>query len=328
MRAFFHNARGSMTLEVSIWFPVLLLMIITSLLTGMMIYARVTLYTMAEQTAERASYVWDNSYKDAVTGNLEAAKRDGLYWRLSSDGTLPFLAGGAGNPVTVLIPQSGDDGGASLAERKLMRSSRTVPFGISGELQYENKTIEKIVTAKLRLPFQLPPYFRRLFGYEHKVTASSIVADPVEYIRGIDLIRTYTGFAKKFFTPAEASSLFQEPTSYGQNADVSSELEAARWLRLHTSGKRQVMETTLGNRMIDSLTADLTAHQAYYTYTERQIMEQAHKDAELLAKGEVKQVVWHFFLGRHNRNPEPSAQLVRQLEQYGFRIEIHAGGGE
>lgn len=315
-----------MTLELSIWFPVLLLMVVTSLLAGLIIYARVMLYNVAEMAAERASYVWDNSYKDAVTGHVEPGSRDGLYWRLTSDGTLPFLSGGAGNPVMVRIPQLGEDDNGSLAERKLRRSSFTVPYGITGELYYENKIVEKTVSAELRLPFRLPPMFQKLFGYEHHATARVLVADPVEYMRGIDLIRTYSGFAKQFFTPDEAAALFQEPQPYGQAANVVSERDAAKWLRLQKGCKTHQMDTSIGVREIDCFTSDLTIHQAFYTYNDY-IMVQLEKDAELLRNGEVEQVVWHFFLGTNNDKPEPSAQLVRKLEQNGIRYEIHPGGG-
>jgi len=304
--------------------PIVLLTIVIGLIAGLIIYQQAALYSLAEETAERTAYSWDNSYKMIESGSVETGKRDGLYWRLTSDGTVPFLSGGAGNPIVYKLSgrETNDE---SLPMKKLGRGATLLQDLLYGEISFENRIIEKIITVKLVQPLKLPLWLHRLFGYDLHVEAVRMVSDPVEYIRGIDLLRTITGIASEL-NPTEVMSLLGEPLGDDQAADVTSHAEAARWLRIQTGGKETKFKTSLGERVVDSLTADRTAHQAFYSTRGNPLIIQADKDAELLRQGVVKRVVWHFFLGRGNKYPPPTAAELAMLEERGIDVEIHPGG--
>jgi hypothetical protein len=317
--------RGGFTLEASIWLPLVLVTIVIGLIAGMIIYQHVALYTLAERVAERTAYSWDNSHKQIESGSVDADKRDGLYWRLTSDGAVPFLSGGVGHAVTYELP-GGEHEGESLPLKKLGRGGTLLQGHIYGEISYENRIIEKIITVKLEKPLRLPLWLHRLFGFRLRVEASRAISDPVEYIRGINLIRTYTGMVDREMTPGEVMSLFHEPLSDSLAVNVNSHAEAVRWLRIHTGGVEAEYPTSLGIRVIDSLTSDLTAHQAFYSTRGSQLIIQADKDAELLRQGAVSRVVWHFFLGANNRYPPPTSAELAALKERGIEVEIHPGG--
>lgn len=315
---------GAFTMEAAIGMPILLLLMIIGLYAGLIIYQHAVLFSLAQEMAERAAYIWDNSYKEPVSGFVEQGRDDGLYWRLTSDGSLPFLTGGIGSPIIHLIPSQEDEEPGSLPMRKLRRTA-VVPSGIRGEIRYENRIAEKVITVELVKPLRLPLWLQQLFTSERRVTAVYTISDPAEYLRGINLIRTYTGIGRAAMSPEEARSLFAEPAADGKTAKVASHEEAARWLRLHTGGVEKRYATSHGDRLIDSYVSG-TAHQAFYTYRESQILLQADKDVELLKEGVLERVVWHFFLGTDNRNPPPSQHLLEQLAARGIQAEIHPGG--
>jgi len=324
LRELIRNHRGGFTLEASIWLPLVLLTIVIGLIAGLIIYQQVALYSLAELLAERTAYSWDNSHKQIGSGSVEAGQRDGLYWRLTSDGAVPFLSGGAGHPIIYELPGSEEDDGP-LPMKKLGKGAALLAGSISGEIRYENRLIEKIVTVKLEKPLRLPLWLHRLFGYDLHVQASRIISDPAEYIRNIDLMRTYTGIARGL-NPKEVLSLFQEPSPDKQEVNVDDHAGAARWLRAQTGGKEARIRTSLGDRIIDSLTPDRTAHQAIFSTRGKDLLIQADKDAELLREGLVSRVVWHFFLGTGNKHPPPTAAELDMLAERGIHVEIHPGG--
>jgi len=310
---------------MSVWYPIVLVMIVIGLCAGLIIYQHARLIVAADRIAEKTAYVWDNSHKRIDTGALERDARDGLYWRLISDGLLPLVSGGTSMKIVLEIPVDQPEQLRSLPLRKLERSSSLIPHGTRGEITFQNTLLERRITVQLRKPLRLPLWLHALFGSELEAEASAIVSDPVEYLRTIDLIRTYTGIANHV-APEKAKSLFKDPMPDGEAVDVDSHEEAVAWLRMYTGGTETTISTSLGDRLIDSLTADMTAHQAFYTYREKQVLTQADKDAELLRHGKVDRVVWHFFLGTGNRLSPPSESLMRELAERGIQVVIHPGG--
>lgn len=306
--------------------PAILILVIIGLLAGLIIYQHMTLYSLASRIADKVAYSWDNSYKQIDTGAVDFGKRDGLYWRVTSDRAFPMVTGELFEPLVLEIPPRQGPERPSLAEKKLLRGADLLPAGIDGEVRFANHFAEKAVAVKLRRPLRLPYWLHALFGFELHVQAVRMISDPAEYIRGIDLIRTYTGIAKDTYEPHEVKAIFKEPVPDGDAADVNSHEEAARWVRLQTGGVQTSYSTSYGMRLIDSLASGNTAHQAFFTYRESQVIVQADKDAELLRDGVLDKVVWHFFRGTGNRQPLPSQNLLNELRSRGIQVIIHPGG--
>ncbi|PZT55440.1 TadE/TadG family type IV pilus assembly protein [Paenibacillus silvae] len=182
---------GSFTIEASLVFPVILFILILLLFFTMYMYQKVFLNQHAYAAAERAAYSWDNSHKQAMTGEYAAGEQDSLYWRLTDDRLLGSVFGwaGADNEVTVTIA-AGE--GGSLSEKKLAQASGGMPSAMRGMMTYQNALIQRKVTTRLEQVISLPlPSFLLDSGSGVLTQGLSAVVEPVEFIRTVDLARYY-----------------------------------------------------------------------------------------------------------------------------------------
>ncbi|UJF36343.1 hypothetical protein [Paenibacillus hexagrammi] len=310
--------------------PVVMICTLALILLGVFVYQRVVIQQIARSAAERLSFTWDNSRKDLITGAFDPAESDGLYWRLTQD-SITDLFGMlfSASPAEVKLPaNTGETSG--LVESKLAKASDLLPIGVTGSARYTNYIADHQVEVELVRPMSMPPYVSRLFQTD-QVTgrAMSHVIDPVELIRLTDITRTYLKFVKGRISPEEAKAALQEPsTANGSAASVTirSEREASIYLQSLVGGASQVLTTPSGkSRTIDALDSRGIAHQAFYTFTEAQLLaEQMPKDAELLQEGtRVKGVVWHFFKKSAGGRGVPSESLRNKLEQQGIVVVVH-----
>jgi len=205
---------GSFTVEASLIFPVVLFILVLLLFFTMYMYQKTFLNQHAYAASERAAYSWDNSHKQAKTGEYVAGEHDSLYWRLTDDRMLGALFGwaGADNQVSVSVP-AGE--GGSLSEQKLAHAVQQMPSAMKGTIEYQNSLIQRKVTTKLEQVISLPlPSFLFDSGNRVLTQGSSAVVEPVEFIRTVDLVRYY---AAKFkgkggeaaSTAAEAGQVVQ-----------------------------------------------------------------------------------------------------------------------
>lgn len=146
---------GSFTVEASLIFPVVLFILVLLLFFTMYMYQKTFLNQHAYAASERAAYSWDNSNKQAMTGEFVAGEHDNLYWRLTDDRMLGALFGwaGADNQVSVSIP-AGE--GGSLSEQKLAQAVQHMPSAMKGTIEYQNSLIQRKVTTKLDQVISLP----------------------------------------------------------------------------------------------------------------------------------------------------------------------------
>ncbi|WP_336759556.1 TadE/TadG family type IV pilus assembly protein [Paenibacillus sp. USHLN196] len=205
---------GSFTVEASLIFPVVLFILVLLLFFTMYMYQKTFLNQHAYAASERAAYSWDNSYKQAMTGEFVAGEHDNLYWRLTDDRMLGALFGwvGADSQVSVSVP-AGE--GGSLSEQKLAQAMQHMPSAMKGTIEYQNSLIQRKITTKLDQVISLPlPSFLFDSGNRVQTQGSSAVVEPVEFIRTVDLVRYY---AAKFkgkggtatTTAAEAGQVVQ-----------------------------------------------------------------------------------------------------------------------
>ncbi|CAI6082387.1 hypothetical protein PAECIP112173_03546 [Paenibacillus sp. JJ-100] len=187
----FKKEEGSFTVEASLVFPVVLFTLVLLLFFTMYMYQKTFLNQHAYAASERAAYSWDNSKKQAMTGEYAAGEYDHLYWRLTDDRLLGALFGwaGADNEVSISVP-SGE--GGSLSEKKLVQASSQMPSAMKGTMTYQNTLIQRKVTTHLEQVISLPlPMFLFDSGNRVLTRGSSAVVEPVEFIRTVDLIRYY-----------------------------------------------------------------------------------------------------------------------------------------
>ncbi|WP_458125760.1 TadE/TadG family type IV pilus assembly protein [Paenibacillus sp. Z3-2] len=205
---------GSFTVEASLIFPVVLFILVLLLFFTMYMYQKTFLNQHAYAASERAAYSWDNSHKQAMTGEFVAGEHDNLYWRLTDDRMLGALFGwvGADNQVSVSVP-AGE--GGSLSEQKLSQAVQHISSAMKGTIEYQNSLTQRKITTKLDQVISLPlPSFLFDSGNRVQTQGSSAVVEPVEFIRTVDLVRYY---AAKFkgkggtatTTAAEAGQVVQ-----------------------------------------------------------------------------------------------------------------------
>ncbi|MCM3628820.1 pilus assembly protein [Paenibacillus glycanilyticus] len=193
------HSEGSFTLESTLVFPIIFLLILMFLLLSMYIYQKVVLYYSATETAERASFSWDNSHRNARNGMLTTGQYDGLYWRVSGDYMLGSLFGMTSDQTDVTLELPGplsEEEKLELAGTKLRRASNWLtgdaglPF--QGNIAYANSLMKREVAVKLKQPVSLAPLELTLGLSEPKTAASASIVDPVQFIRDVDMLRYYT----------------------------------------------------------------------------------------------------------------------------------------
>lgn len=321
------SAAGSFTLEASLILPTILIASVLLLFIALFVYHQASLYQSASLTAERSAFVWDNSAKDHATGYVEPGRHDPLYWRLTNDNALhlfSFLL--PIDPVRVALPAAAG-GGSSAPADKLSQAAARLPSSWKGELRFSNRGLIRDIEVYLARPFHSPAYRMNRWGADEvRSDAAAVVVDPVETARLTDLTRSFIGEVKDRIRPSAAKQLMKEPQSVPKERTViSSHNEAARYLRGLVGGTAQKVEVKPGTvREIDALDANGIAHQAFYTFTEKQLREvQLPKDAELLRSGaKISGVVWHFFETKKGR-VKLSAAFRNELARSGIVVVIH-----
>lgn len=322
---FLKGEAGSLTIESALLYPVLFFFTIALLALGWMAYQKAGLTQASYEWSERAAYVWKDSHKDPVTGAFSYSEMDDVYSSLFSEGLGWLGASFQGFKQADIRFPGRSLTGQDLPGTKLLRSSESAGSAIFGEGAYYNRIIEGEVQANWAiaptglgksLPFRLPQQLN--------AKASAYYADPVEFMRTVDLVTLYSAKLKERFpSPAKAEEELKDLLpGKPQAVTITSEEQAKAYLRqiLNASGTSE--ETTLGGREIDVLDSDGFAHDAKYTVNSQQYSKQIQKDAELIRTGQVKGVVWHFFIHKDGKFAATPAML-KELEENGIMVVYH-----
>ncbi|CAG7645488.1 hypothetical protein PAESOLCIP111_04961 [Paenibacillus solanacearum] len=325
----FRSACGQFTIEASLTMPLILVVTVSLLFVALFWYNQTSLLQAAALSAERAAYAWDNSGKDLQTGEVDAGSNDGLYWRLTNDNLSNLfsflLPTGA---VKVTLPVSGPIPTGSSPTAKLTKSAAWFPPSWRGELQYENGGLLRKIGVDLQRPFTSPASTSRLWNKTSvDADAHAYVTDPMETIRLTDLARTFLAEIKGRIKPREAlQSLVEPKTAVKEPVKITNHEQAANYLRTLVGGTKEKVQVSPGTkREIDAFDARGIAHQAYYTFNEKNLREvQMPKDIELLWQGtQVQGVVWHFFKLSKQDKVKLSQGLKQQLERSGIVVILH-----
>lgn len=275
---------------------------------------------MAALTADRVAYNWDNSYKDLETGAYDIHQNDGLYYRVNNDSLR--------QSSSIYIPSTLSPETLTGPRRKLQNAVAQVPKGINGLLTFNNRLIERKVEAQLSRMITPLPFLKLWFGNSKtlSVKSSAIIIEPVEFIRNTDLMLTYIPLIKQNMTDSEeAETIRNTIPEVSTNSTISSEAEASSYIRKLVHGHSVVMATegTGESRKIDALDPDGIAHEAKYTVNYKQAHQEILKDVELVQKGLIKGVVWHFFRVQKTGQLGLTPSLRKDLEDHGIIVVIH-----
>ncbi|CAM2982171.1 TadE family protein [Paenibacillus sediminis] len=185
------DSEGSFSLEASLVFPIVLLVTFTLLFFCVYMYQNAILVQVASSAAERAAYSWDNSHKDARNGSFAKGEYDSLYWRLSDDQMLGALFGFAGvsSRQSLALPAAASQSGA-LSVQKIAKAASGIPSGMSGEMSYDHQLMLRKVNVHLEQFVDLPG-ITQVIGGNMNSEVSSVVTEPVEFIRTVELVRYY-----------------------------------------------------------------------------------------------------------------------------------------
>lgn len=328
------SEEGSASIESVFVLPSLFLITLLMMLGAAYALQSGWTYSSAAITADRAAQAWDNSYKHPVTGMFVPLQQDPLYWRLLNDGAESwFFPNNTEYTASVTFPSAAHEE-SSLTLKKLAKSTTVFTGQLRGSVSFLNRGWSRKVIVETAHPFHTPS----LFGIRlNNVTAGKseeTIVDPAEYIRNIELIHSYLMFVQqKWDTGTIRNALSpwldgaDDFPGKGRELHFAVHAEAVRYLRTLVRGKESRFTTgeTGTWRLVDALDGQGIAHQAYLgaKTLNTDMRKQLLKDVELMRKGKVKGVVWHFFRRSGTDSSGPNAALRKELEKYGIAIILH-----
>lgn len=323
---------GSLTLEATLVVPFVMTAAFMMTVGVLSVFHEAILLAEARIAAERLADTWDESSKDVATGAFVPYERDPLYWRLFDDGlefAFPF-AKNPGRSAEVRLDGTGADTeniGGGLPARKLLRQAVRFPAQTGASFRYDRGWTSRVVAVRLEPKHSLS---RLLSAVAPPLAAESSapVFEPTEWIRTIDLARTYWPAVAKALNTRALESLFLTLKGNDGPPLFATELQARRALQRSVKGKEQwffVGSPNSSRRLVDALDRHGVAHQAFLGYRtlNASTRDQLKKDAELLKTGRVKGVIWHFYRKEKTGRIGPSASLARELEKHGIAVVLH-----
>lgn len=206
--------QGSFTIEASLLLPMVMCITMLLLFFSLYSYQKSMLLQVASGATERAAYIWDNSHKQK-SGHYASGEHDSLYWRIGEDALLATLFGGEAGKGDVMIELPGAASEKdSLPAQKLSQSSVMIPGNMPGRMNYAYSFTGRRVSAELNRMLRLPVLDEVLSDHASPtVTAQSMIVEPVEFIRTVDLMRY---FGAKFSRGTEGGN-----TVYMEKKDAS-----------------------------------------------------------------------------------------------------------
>jgi len=288
-------------------------------------------YITANESSDRVAQHWNNSYKHPVSGMFSTLQHDPLFWRWRQDGASLF--GGAGETsARAILPASAGSSGSTTA-RKLGGGAAGWPSAYSGASAFENDGWFRSVTVEATVPLSLT----NALGLPDAAAGRSTktISEPAEFIRNVELI---LGYLPALTGTTDGDKVRKLVSPWADKPDIVPDVDrsltfrnhahAVSYLRTLVRGQegREKTEETGTWRLIDARDKQGVAHQAYIGAKQpnKDVRDQLMKDAELIRRGKVKGVVWHFFRRTGEATAGPSPALKKLLEENGIVYVIHS----
>ena len=305
------NERGSYTLEAILLFPLIIIVIILLIMQSIHAMQSNITYIISSQSADRVAQHWKNSQSHPVTGMFTTFNQDPLYWRWTQSTLTNHLH-----------------------TKKLSYAS----YGWNKKYQVQatrtNQLLNEIVTVETVFPWNAPILWEISHNHQVNKQSSEAIVDPTEFIRNVMIAMHLVNETKKLIdfdsirTAVAPWLEYQGRYSYMEHPSAfRNHAEAVSYLRSLVNGvTRRIPTMYTGKwRLIDAMDIYQVAHQAYIgpkTIT-ADIIDQLNKDKELIRRGEVKGVAWHFFRRDSDSISGPSPELISKLQHVGIVIIIH-----
>lgn len=192
--------RGSMTIEATLIMSVLVLLLVGIVFAFLLMYQKTLLAQAAANAAQQGAEIWVDPRRDrsrGLTGEDEKLKLGELYGALVDVGTeyeatLDVLDDAGKAP----------EEGKGTQEQKLNKIRQMVcdelcrgllkPKDTKLRIDFGNTVLERKITVTIQQEIKIPlGGIMNLFGNNETITltgtGTSVVADPAEYIRNLDL---------------------------------------------------------------------------------------------------------------------------------------------
>ncbi|MUK87032.1 hypothetical protein GMD78_01270 [Ornithinibacillus sp. L9] len=199
MDQFKHDTRGSFTLEATLIFPILLILVLLFVFFSLVIYEKVTLQYKANQIATRMAHTWGSSTMNIETGELNKSdyiinNGDGLYWRITSNNGFNKF-------------------GLNLSDNGVVSKKKDRVGQYAGNVTFDNGLFVQEIVVSLDKNLALPSVISDIFGVSKVgATAKHPVVDQTEIIRntdfmlyGFDLFKEYAAKYIPFFNRDDES---------------------------------------------------------------------------------------------------------------------------
>lgn len=302
---------GKFALEATLVLPLVLVITFACVFITSGMARQAGLYANAAQAGARAAFNWDNSYKAATTGAFYPGRYDDLYWRLTQD-----------------FDNSG------LARRKIAKAVDGISGGSKTSGSYANRLLLRKVTIEANALQNVPGYMTDVYaGGALSAAMETVVTEPAETLRMLDLAKTYWPVIREKFSAEETDEMVEQfrkrpdlddpaPLSFNDHKD------AVAYMQKMVNGDRtRIFTEFVGSfREVEALDRHQIGHHAFLGYKDidsPKIVVQYLKDEELMQHGKVKGSVWHFFRREKDGSIGPSDELRKELEKRGIVIIIH-----
>ncbi|WP_309118455.1 hypothetical protein [Paenibacillus sp.] len=340
IRSFFRNSRlikdeaGSYSLEAALVAPISALLV-AGVAFLLIASAQSSLtYITANESSERVSQHWNNSYKHPVTGMFSTFRHDPLFWRWNQDSSSAWLWGDeAGAAASHVRLPAGDSSGDSVLSRKLSGGAAGWPAAYRGAGSFRGIGWNRSVAVEAAVPLSLPGGF----GLPSAAGGSSSksIAEPAEFIRNVELALGYVPALKAVLEGDKVRNLV---SPWVDKPDIVPDVDRTLSFRHHSDAVKYLRTLVRGHerrigteetgkwRLIDAMDKQEVAHQTYIgpKQPNKDVRDQLMKDAELIRKGKVKGVVWHFFRRTGDATAGPSPALKKLLQDNGIVFVIHS----
>lgn len=172
-----YDKKGSLTLQASLVFVVLILSVITIICICMLLYQKVYVQSVADLAIKAGAAAWNNSEKNMTLGRVskKSLKEGGLYWRLfdaKSSGKKKILKQYIQNRLNAF---------------NLFKPVNSINIEVKDGIFYKKLMIS--IKNTYDIPFGS---LVRIFGinekYTFEVKSEAVINEPIEFIRNTDFV--------------------------------------------------------------------------------------------------------------------------------------------